>query len=260
MPGLLCGAIAFGLLVRRPVLGVYGLVLSVPVQKVVTLGPLTVTQALLGVALLAWWAHLLMERRPVVIPPVALALGVYLLVMGLSLTVAQNLNEAFTEIYRWVVVVGAYLLAVNLVRTRQQIGWLVGSFLLAGAGEAALGLGQTALGAGPASFVFANLGTRSYGTIGMPNSYAGYLDLTLPLALALAVWAGFGALDRWRQADRLRAVAHDPAGYVAARVAQRATWRHLAGAGGLLVVAGVIGGGVLTSLCAAPGWGWRSAW
>ena len=91
--------------------------------------------------------------------------------------------------YRWALVVLAYVMATNLVRTRAAIAALIGSFLAAASAEALLGVAQTALGAGPASFVIANLATRSYGTIGMPNSYAGYLDLTLPLALALAVWA-----------------------------------------------------------------------
>jgi O-antigen ligase len=253
MPALLVGLIAFGLLLRRPVLGLYAVVLSVPVQKVVTLGSLTFTQLLMGVVLAAWIAGTLVERRPVRVTPVALALGLYLAAMGASLTVAQSLGDALNEIARWGVVLAAYLLAVNVIHTRWEVAGLIGSFLVAAGSEAALGLVQSALGLGPESFQIGEDATRSYGTIGMPNSFAGYLDLTLPLALALSLWALLRAWGALRRATALAAMASDTAGEAAARAAGRTAWGALALVVGLLAATGLIGAGVLTSLS-------RGAW
>ena len=58
--------------------------------------------------------------------------------------------------------------------------------LTAGMSEALLGLVQAYGGLGPASFNVGGLLTRAYGTIGAPNSFAGYINMSVPLALALA--------------------------------------------------------------------------
>jgi O-antigen ligase len=253
VPALLVGLLGVGLLLRRPVLGVYAVVLSVPVQKVVTLGSLTITQVLMGLMLAVWIAFVLRARQPVLIPPVAVALGLYLTAMWASLTVAQSLGDALGEISRWVVVVAAYLLAVNLVRTRWEVVGLVATFLVAAAGEAAVGLVQTALGLGPTSFQIGEDATRSYGTIGMPNSFAGYLDLTLPLALALTLWALLTAWPAVRQARTLTQTAIDAPTHRAALAAWRGAWRALALAAGLGTLTAIIGAGVVTSLS-------RGAW
>jgi O-antigen ligase len=47
---------------------------------------------------------------------------------------------------------------------------------------------QAYTGVGPASFNVENQLTRAYGTIGAPNSFAGYVNMALPLALALAAY------------------------------------------------------------------------
>jgi O-antigen ligase len=253
VPALLVGLIAFGLLLRRPVLGLYAVVLSVPMQKVVTLGSLTVTQLLMGVVLAAWIVGTLVERRRVRVPPVALALGLYLTAMWASLLVAQSLNDGLGEIARWGVVLAAYLLAVNLVHTRWEVAGLIGSFLVGAGGEAAVGLVQSVLGLGPESFQIGENTLRSYGTIGMPNSFAGYLDLTLPLALALTLWALFRAGGALRRARTLAATASDAATAATAHAARRAVWPPLALAAGLLAATGLIGAGVLSSLS-------RGAW
>src|SRR5262245_11592559 len=62
VPALLCGILGLGLMLRWPVLGVYALILSVPAQKLVTLGGLTITQILIAVVLLIWWAGVMMRR------------------------------------------------------------------------------------------------------------------------------------------------------------------------------------------------------
>src|SRR5207244_4477150 len=72
-----------------------------------------------------------------------------------------------------------------------QAAGLVACLLLAPAADAAIGLAQFATGDGPSSFRIAagSPFVRAYGTIGAPNSFAGYLNMAWPLALALAVGA-----------------------------------------------------------------------
>jgi O-antigen ligase len=82
-----------------------------------------------------------------------------------------------------------WLLAVNTLRQPWQRVGLVACLLTAPGVEAAIGLAQFASGDGPPSFRLApgSPFVRAYGTIGQPNSFAGYLNMAWPLALALAV-------------------------------------------------------------------------
>ncbi|MDQ2806631.1 MAG: O-antigen ligase family protein [Chloroflexota bacterium] len=203
------GALVGGVLVlRRPVWAVYALILSVPVQRELSLnGGATATQAIMVALLASWWAWTAVRRRAIRIPPFAVALGVYLVVMLLSLTVATSLPAGGAEISRWAVVVLAYLIIVNTVHSRAQIGGLIACFLAGALGEALVGIWQVRTGQVPPSFFVGqghateDLAPRAFGTIGMPNSYAGYLNLTLPLALALSAYALVWALRWWRRAD-----------------------------------------------------------
>jgi O-antigen ligase len=54
-----------------------------------------------------------------------------------------------------------------------------------------LGLWQFVTGTGPASFAVAEDFVRAYGTIGQPNSFAGYMNMGWPLAVALTAGAGW---------------------------------------------------------------------
>jgi O-antigen ligase len=86
--------------------------------------------------------------------------------------------------------------------------------LIAGMSEAVLGLAQAYSGVGPASFNVGGLLTRAYGTIGAPNSFAGYINMSVPLAFALTAYYW----SRWISARR---AAHplDRPDFV--------SWRHL---------------------------------
>jgi O-antigen ligase len=80
------------------------------------------------------------------------------------------------------------------VRRPWQIAGLIACLLLAPAAEAAIGLAQFIAGIGPPSFRIApDLPfVRAYGTIGQPNSFAGYMNMAWPLAAAIF---GFVILD-----------------------------------------------------------------
>jgi O-antigen ligase len=181
------------LLLRKPVWGAYLLVLSVPVQKAVSYnaGPIeiTVTQILFVTVLGIWWAWLSIRAdRRLVLTPIAVALFFYFTAMLPSLWVTTSMPMSLAELSRWLVSILAYVIMVNSVQTRRQMNGLIIAMLIAGTAEALLGLVQAYTGVGPASFNVENQLTRAYGTIGAPNSFAGYVNMSLPLALALAIY------------------------------------------------------------------------
>jgi O-antigen ligase len=197
----------------RPVWALYLVVLSVPIQDVaaVQLGgtAVTATKVLVPVALVSWLALVLTRDGRAAAHPVpllrrswlVLPYGLYVAVLGASVLVANDQMTALTETTRWLQAYAVFLMTLDLVRTRKALAGLVAAILVGGAFQAAVGLAQSALGAGPASFAVAAGFSRAFGTFGMPNSYAGYLEMTFPLALALSVWlAGRIAARRpdWR--------------------------------------------------------------
>jgi O-antigen ligase len=72
--------------------------------------------------------------------------------------------------------------------------------------EGLLGVVQSALNFGPASFAVGANVSRAFGTFGKPNSYAAYLELTGPLLGALAVWSAGRTFATYRRysAERLK--------------------------------------------------------
>jgi O-antigen ligase len=116
--------------------------------------------------------------------------------------------EAIKEILRWSEAFLIWLMVVALARQPWQIAGLIACLLLAPAAEAALGLVQFVTGNGPPSFrVSPNLAfVRAFGTIGQPNSFAGYMNMAWPLALGLAAGALFAL---FRRGDR-RTIVDNP--------------------------------------------------
>ncbi len=186
-----------GLLVLTdPIWALYGLVLSVSLQEVVLLpGGLTSTQALFVLAASAWGMQVLAyPTRYLVFGRLAWGLAVLLWTFLLAaITTPYSQLEGLKETLRWATVALTYLLALNSLHVHRVNGWrrrasgLVICLLLAPGANAALGLWQFATASGPPSFAIADGDfVRAYGTIGQPNSFAGYMNMAWPLALALA--------------------------------------------------------------------------
>src|SRR4051812_12842649 len=201
--GLAGGLLVAMVLVRKPVWGAYALVLSVPVQKAVSYdaGPIeiTVTQTLFVFVLSVWWAWMAIRSdRRLVMTPITVTMIFYFVAMLMSLFVATSLPASLAELSRWAVTILAYVVILNSIQTRREMNWLIVAMFISALFEAVLGLVQAYTGVGPASFNVGGLLTRAYGTIGAPNSFAGYIDMTLPLAISLAVyfWARWGSLRR----------------------------------------------------------------
>ncbi|HEX8597499.1 MAG TPA: O-antigen ligase family protein [Chloroflexia bacterium] len=205
--GILVGVAVTAVILRRPVFGAYALVLSVPVQDRVPLpASLTVTQILFALVAGIWYAWtMLRENRRVLVTPIAIAMLLFIVAIVPSISGATSIPDSLAEISRWVVTAFSYIILVNAVQTRREMVGLIVVMLVAGMSEALLGLVQAYVGIGPASFNVEGGLTRAYGTIGMPNSFAGYLNMSLPLALALAVYQWgrwFGERSRTPILDR----------------------------------------------------------
>ncbi|KAB8139758.1 O-antigen ligase family protein [Chloroflexia bacterium SDU3-3] len=214
-----------------PVWGVYLAILSVPVQQYVLLpGGTSLTQAAVLLMAGAWLLRLLAQpQQRLAGGPMLWAWLALLAALALSASLTPyDQGEALKATMRWGVAFLVWLVAASVVRERWQALGLLACLLAAPAAEALIGLFQFFAGYGPASFrIAASLPfVRAYGSIGQPNSFAGYMNMAWPLAVALAV----GAVWRGRR-----------------------TGLRLAPLAGLVGAAGVTGGALLASF-SLGGW------
>jgi O-antigen ligase len=165
-------------------------VLSVPVQQTVRLpGGVTFTQLLFALVLGIWFAWMAIRAdRRLVLTPIAVTLVFFLTSTLPSLWGTTSLPDSLAEIARWAVTILSYVIIINSVQTRRQMNGLIVVMLIAGMSESILGLVQAYTGIGPESFGTEGGILRAYGTIGAPNSFAGYINMSVPLALALSFY------------------------------------------------------------------------
>src|SRR3954466_2041191 len=107
------GSVVAFLLLRKPVLGAYALVLSVPVQKAVSYdaGPIeiTVTQVLFVIVLAIWWAWLSVRQdRRLAFTSIGAALLLFFVATLPSLLVTTSMPQSLAELSRWLVTILAY--------------------------------------------------------------------------------------------------------------------------------------------------------
>lgn len=160
--------------------------------------PLDSSQVILLITLGAWLLRGL-ARREVRIPraPLTLPLLVFTGVAAFSLWGAISLVDGLKELLKWIEIVAVYWFVVEAV-DRQRLPWLIGLVLFAALIQAVIGIWQFGLSDwGPAAFSIP--GTpfyRAFGSFHQPNPYAGYLGITLPLAVGLSL----SATNRWLSA------------------------------------------------------------
>ncbi|HIC93634.1 MAG TPA: hypothetical protein EYP09_05230, partial [Anaerolineae bacterium] len=191
LPLTLAGALVLGGIVLlatlvRPEYGLYLLVLAVPFGGVreVTIAGFTVgaAEALIGLALAAWMARMVAAREiRIVRPPLLLPLLAFLGATLLSTTGALSLRWSLKEIVKWLEVLAIYLFVASAL-DRDKARVVVALALLAGIGQALLGVYQFLGRVGPEAFVLLGRFMRAHGTFEQPNPYGGYLGLVLPLA------------------------------------------------------------------------------
>jgi len=191
-------ALLVGAIVRWPLLGLCLLIPSVPFQSLrsFNLGPFPAssTELLVGVTMTAWLLQVIVTRRHT-FAPMPLLPPLLLFLTGITLSLLSIISAppdqgslvwGFKELVKWVELLLVYVLACNLLTTRRQLGLaallIVGSTAL----EALVGLYQFALKVGPPSFLIHKLFMRAFGTFAQPNPFAGYLNMGVFLAVALA--------------------------------------------------------------------------
>lgn len=181
------------LLLCRPRWALYLLALTVPYQSLLDVKiegvSVSVTEVVVILLLLGWATHLAAGRVPrPSFSPLLVAVAVLLVTLSLSLVVASDLNMAAKELLKWLELAAVFLAGISLLETGRQrrtmVLWLIG----AATSQAVVGLYQSFRSIGPAHFTIAGIAMRAYGTFEQPNPFGGYLGLTLPLAVALAVF------------------------------------------------------------------------
>lgn len=187
----LLGAVALGIvLLARPELAVYLLVVAVPYESLreIQFGGLnaTITEF---VAFCGGTAFLLQVGRGQVKVRQAewlRPLLVFGLVMVVSITQATDLKLSIKELLKLGEMALTYLLVLGYVDTPAKLRRLLLVVVLSATSEAMIGVMQTVVHVGPVSFARGDV-LRGSGTFAQPNPFAGYLNLTLPLLVAVLV-------------------------------------------------------------------------
>ncbi len=127
------------------------------------------------------------EREASHIPPyLVIAMLALVFTMVLSTTVALNISSSLKEISKWLEFIIVMLLGGQYLRTRRQVWTIIILICLAGISQAFYGYIQAFFNLGPQSFI-RDASLRVYGTFDQPNPYAGYINIPLSIALALAL-------------------------------------------------------------------------
>jgi O-antigen ligase len=118
------------------------------------------------------------------------ALLLYGAVLLASVSQATDYVGSIKELLKWGQLTLVYLTGVTVVKSRDQARILLAVVFLAVLSEAAVGVVQTLLHSGPSSFARGAI-LRSSGTFDQPNPFAGYLNMTFPLAVACLIFRVF---------------------------------------------------------------------
>jgi O-antigen ligase len=191
-------------IILRPRVALYLLPLSVPWGALDYISPgslrfnsTDILVILLGISWLLSYtlrtgsaAHGPRDYEPGGVPlPLLLALLALLGAMVISTTVAISLKSSLKEIFKWLEFLIVVVAGSGYLRTRRQIWTILIMSLLAALSQAFLGYYQEIFSVGPVSFIRAE-SLRVYGTFNQPNPYAGYINLSLSVVLALALVGG----------------------------------------------------------------------
>jgi putative inorganic carbon (HCO3(-)) transporter len=239
---LVLGSAAVLATLVRPQLGVLLVVLAVPFGSLrqVRIGVMNVgvTEVLVALVLAAWLMRMIARREVTVKwPPLTLPFGLFFIVLSLSSLSSVSLQHSLKELVKWVEVLALYVLAANVMTGRWKKA-LVAVLLGTGALAALHGIFQFLFQIGPEEFILFGRFMRAHGTFEQPSPYAGYLGLTLPLAIGL-VFAVIVPMGR-RVSSRWLVCAGGTGALIAIAVVMswsRGAWLGIAAAGGVMLVA-----------------------
>ncbi|HET6317843.1 MAG TPA: O-antigen ligase family protein, partial [Chloroflexota bacterium] len=180
-------------LLVRPRWGLYALALTVPYQGLFDFKyqdvSVSITEAVVALVLVAWLTLVIGRRaRPAARSPLLGAIAALLVCFALTVFIAPNINLAAKEMLKWIELAVVYLAGTSLIETPAHRRMLLVWLLAAGASQALVGLVQSVLRVGPEHFMIGGLIMRAYGTFEQPNPFGGYLGLTVPLAVSIAIF------------------------------------------------------------------------
>lgn len=156
--------------------------------------PVTPSDVVIAALLAAYGVQAICLRRyELAWNPWLAALVLLLFAMALSTPEASSLTQSLKEMAKWIEVLVAACLAPAYLKTERDIALVLAITVLAASVEAGFGLLQFMLQLGPKSFDVHHRFLRAYGTFGQPNPMAGYLNMILPIALAV----GFMKRNIW---------------------------------------------------------------
>jgi len=177
----------------QPVVALLVLLLAIPfgsrTSTTDTTTDTSIGAAELLVALLtAAWLARGVRRREVSVYASWLIVAILSMVAlaGLSIGYADDKTSAVKEMLKWLELLLALVIVVDLARAPTAARWVIGAMLLAGAAEAAYGAFQFVTDSGPAAFDLQGA-LRAFGHFDQPNPFAGYLTTMLPLAVFMCL-------------------------------------------------------------------------
>lgn len=209
---LVPGALMALAILLLPVMGLAALVASVPIQDLgavdIGAGTLTATKLVLGGVVAAFVLQVLVRGQALARSRLVAFFALYLAALMISLLGAQSIPAGLADLYRWSVSFFALLLGLYAVRRQAHALVIVGVMAGGALFEALIGVVQSTLNLGPASFAVGAGVSRAFGTFGKPNSYAAYLELTTPIVASVAVWSAARVVHTFRDYRAVRQQGH----------------------------------------------------
>jgi O-antigen ligase len=174
----------------RPGIGLGLIAVTIPVQEAITLsvgpGTMTLTRLALIPFIVGWLLRWINRQAEIKLTPPIVAWFLVVSALIVSIPAASDRGIWMEEVYRWAVAFGLYVIACDSLKTAKSCRPLI---IGSAAGVAlcmVVAVWQIVTASGPASFESNGL-TRVYAFFGEPNPLAGYLEMTLPLLLALVL-------------------------------------------------------------------------
>jgi len=170
--------------------------------------PIDVGQIMFALTL-AIWSLGSLARREFTVPqsPLSIPLLIFTGWAAVTMLWAPDLKLGLTEVVKWIEIVLAMWLAIDLAR-RRGIQWIVIAVVLTMTLQAVIGIYEARWrGSGPLGFRMSEGVYRAYGTFEQPNPFAGFIGLGLPIVLALTTYYSIDLLRKRLVAIQFRYLA-----------------------------------------------------
>ncbi len=201
----------FTLAAITPMAAVVALLVLAPLRTLIATEaalslPLDIGQIAFALLLVAWVVRKIAHRKPVLQPqwtPLYVPLLLFLTVIGLNAFFAASLTAWITEALKWVVILLAVMLMLDMCRFNRAWEWIVFSLVIAGLANALIGIYIFFGGSGALHLIVNERFFRAFGTFGQPNPFGGFLGLLAPVAAMAAYGYALRVWRYWQQTQSL---------------------------------------------------------